>query len=142
MSPSLLSAPRNADGGGPYYAGKASRLEPTAWALLALHAAGERVSADPLLAWPRRDGWLVDRGGDAVNVAFNALAAIVLAALGAPAVAIAPIQATLATARGEKYPPSTAHTTIWSLRCCAMKYSGPPKCHVPNAAVTCAITTP
>ncbi len=70
--PSLLAA-RNPDGGWPYYAGKTSRLEPTVWALLALHAAGERVSLDPLLAWPRRDGWFVDRSSDAVNVGFNAL---------------------------------------------------------------------
>ncbi len=68
-----LIAARNPDGGWPYYAGKTSRLEPTAWALLALHAAGERVSLDPLLAWPRRDGWFLDRSSDGVNVGFNAL---------------------------------------------------------------------
>ena len=39
------------------------------------------MSLDPLLAWPRRDGWFLDRSSDAVNVGFNALAGIVLGAL-------------------------------------------------------------
>ena len=76
-----LLAARNPDGGWPYYAGKTSRLEPTAWALLALRAAGDRVSLDPLLAWPRRDGWFLDRSSDAVNVGFNGLLAVALGAL-------------------------------------------------------------
>ena len=58
---SLLAA-RNPDGGWPYYAGKTSRLEPTTWALLALRETGDPVSLDPLLDWPRRDGWIHLRG--------------------------------------------------------------------------------
>ena len=72
-----LRALRNADGGWPYYKGKTSRLEPTCWALLALQAAGEKVSLDVLQQWPRRDGWFVDKSSDAVNVAFNGLAALI-----------------------------------------------------------------
>ena len=35
---------RNADGGWPYYRGKASRLEPTAWSAIALAALAPRVA--------------------------------------------------------------------------------------------------
>jgi hypothetical protein len=70
---------RNADGGWGYYPGKASRLEPTCWALLALarHAGGP-VDIDPLRKWPRDANWLADTAGAPVNYAFNALAAIAL----------------------------------------------------------------
>lgn len=98
----VLLAARNPDGGWPYYSGKISRLEPTAWALLALHAAGERVSIDPLSAWPRRDGWFLDRSSDAVNVGFNGLAAVVLRSLNAPGELIAPLRAAIIDAKGEK----------------------------------------
>jgi hypothetical protein len=78
---------RNPDGGWPYYAGKASRIEPTCWAVLALAASapGPRGAAgaaapeiEPLLRWPVQDGWLVDVAGAPVNYAFNALAGIAL----------------------------------------------------------------
>lgn len=115
-SPRDLLSLRNPDGGWPYYAGKASRLEPTAWALLALRAAGEPVTAEPLVAWPRRNGWLVDRSSGAVNVAFNALAAIVLTALGAPAAVVAPLRGALVTARGQKIAPSTINRQDNSLQ--------------------------
>ena len=98
---SLLAA-RNPDGGWPYYAGKTSRLEPTAWALLALREAGDRVSLDPLLAWPRRDGWFLDRSSDAVNVGFNGLLAVALARLSAPADVTSPLRQALIAAKGEK----------------------------------------
>ncbi len=48
-----LLAARNPDGGWPYYAGKTSRLEPTAWALLAL-ARGGRTRVTRPLCWPGR----------------------------------------------------------------------------------------
>ena len=108
LQQSLLSS-RNTDGGWPYYAGKTSRLEPTVWALLALHAAGERVPLDALLAWPRRDGWFVDRSSDAVNICFNALAAIGLAALAPDAPAGAALATALVTARGVKLPQSSTN---------------------------------
>jgi hypothetical protein len=81
-------------------------LEPTCWALLALSAAGERVSLDVLGAWPRRDGWFVDRSSDAVNVAFNGLAAATLAALAAPRAVSDGVREALVAAKGEKIAPS------------------------------------
>ena len=97
-----LRALRNADGGWPYYKGKTSRLEPTCWALLALQAAGEKVSSDVLQQWPRRDGWFVDKSSDAVNVAFNGLAALTLAALRAPAELSAALVSALVASKGAK----------------------------------------
>ena len=79
----LLEA-RNPDGGWPYFAGKASRLEPTAWALLALHAVGDPAARHPFSDWPRRGLWWLDKSSGEVNVAFNALAGVALSALGAP----------------------------------------------------------
>ena len=101
----LLDA-RNADGGWPYYRGKTSRLEPTAWALLALKSAGEPVSADVLGAWPRRDGLFVDRSSDAVNVAFNGMAAVALVALDAPPRDRSALGDGLIAAKGEQIGPS------------------------------------
>ncbi len=78
----LLSG-RNADGGWGYYPGKASRLEPTCWALLALDAGADgralRQSASPwLLRCQRPSGWLVEDPEWPVNIGFNALAAFML----------------------------------------------------------------
>ena len=82
-----LVAGRNADGGWGYYAGKASRLEPTCWALLALHSGLDSGTAapavpDPALAWlagrQQPSGWLVEHADWPVNIAFNALAAFTL----------------------------------------------------------------
>lgn len=93
---------RNPDGGWPYYPGKTSRLEPTCWALLALQAAGQKVSLDVLQQWPRRDGWFVDRSSEAVNVAFNGLAALTLAALNAPPGISNPLVSALVMSKGSK----------------------------------------
>ena len=73
-----LLAARNADGGWPYYPGRASRLESTVWALLALaREADTPLEIDRILRWPQQDGWLIDGPADApVNYAFNALAAL------------------------------------------------------------------
>ena len=69
----------NPDGGWPYYAGRASRLEPTCWALLALaQDAGRPPGIDVLRRWRSYDGWLIDVPGAPINVAFNALAALTL----------------------------------------------------------------
>jgi hypothetical protein len=97
-----LQGLRNPDGAWPYYAGKTSRLEPTCWALLALQAAGEKVSLDVLQGWPRRDGWFVDRSSDAVNVAFNGLAALTLAALNSPAEIRKPLVSALVASKGAR----------------------------------------
>jgi hypothetical protein len=73
-----LVAARNPDGGWGYYPQKATRLEPTAWALLALaRAANKPVDVDAFLRWPQKDGWLIDGPPSApANFAFNALAAL------------------------------------------------------------------
>jgi hypothetical protein len=97
-----LRAIRNPDGGWPYYPGKTSRLEPTCWALLALQAAGEKVSLDVLRQWPRREGWFVDRSSDAVNVAFNGLAALTLAALTSPPEFAGPLVSALVASKGAR----------------------------------------
>ena len=111
-----LLAGRNPDGGWPYYAGKSSRLEPTAWALLALQAAGEPVTADALTGWPRRDGWFVDRSSDEVNVAFNALAAIALRAIDPQGVLSAACGKVLVSAHGERIAPSSINRQDNSLQ--------------------------
>lgn len=74
---------RNADGGWGYYPGKASRLEPTCWALLALKGSVPAESLHGVLEqWPVRGGLLEERGGGDPNHGFHALALLVLAALG------------------------------------------------------------
>lgn len=77
-----LARTRNADGGWGYYAGKASRLEATCWAMLAVSTAGDAAGRDRLRTWPTRDGLLLERPGGSVNVAFHALALCVLSVLG------------------------------------------------------------
>jgi hypothetical protein len=78
-----LVAGRNADGGWGYYPGKASRLEPTCWALLALGSGEDsralRAATSTWLAQCQRPGgWLVENPEWPVNIAFNALAAFTL----------------------------------------------------------------
>jgi hypothetical protein len=85
-----IATAANASGGWPYVAGKASRIEPTCWALLALQ---EGETADrgspplaPHLAWlaqrQRQDGLLVDQDGAPPNFTANGLAACTLSQLG------------------------------------------------------------
>jgi hypothetical protein len=81
---SVLLTARNADGGWPYYRGKASRLEPTSAALLAFDALGEPMGNDVLERWPRRDGLFVDGQTEAVNYGFNGFAGLALARTGSP----------------------------------------------------------
>lgn len=111
-----LAALQNRDGGWPYYAGKTSRLEPTCWALLALHAAGRPASLSTLRTWPRQGAWFVDRGGDIVNVAFNGLAGLVLLSLGAASAEVTPLGQALMDCRGRKLPPSPAQRQDNSLQ--------------------------
>src|SRR5918993_4172413 len=73
----LLRA-RNADGGWGYQAGKATRLEPTCWALLALGGTLERTVLEQ---WPCAGGLLLERHGGTPNYAFHGQALIVLRAL-------------------------------------------------------------
>ena len=80
----LLLAARNADGGWGYYAGKASRLEPTCWALLALGGSPDarQESVRALAEWPVADNVLLERAGGQPNYAFHALALLTLRACG------------------------------------------------------------
>jgi hypothetical protein len=77
LTASLLRG-RNADGGWGYYPGKASRLEPTALATLALHHSGERPVGESLRQWPLIDGLLVEHSGGQPNYAFHGLAMLVM----------------------------------------------------------------
>jgi hypothetical protein len=74
----------NSDGGWGYGRGKASRLEPTCWAMLALADDGDapdnavlvRGAAARLTAWQGNDGLLMDIPGTPPNFAFNGLAGL------------------------------------------------------------------
>jgi hypothetical protein len=80
----LLIAGRNPDGGWGYYQGKRSRLEPTAWSVLALAGAGlgGATAGDALAAWPARDGLLLERADGEPNFGFQGLALLALHAAG------------------------------------------------------------
>jgi hypothetical protein len=87
-----LAATANGGGGWPYYSGKSSRIEPTAWALVALAATWQDNPAEwprflaPHLQWlagtQRRDGLLGDVSDAPPNLTSNGLAACVLSHLG------------------------------------------------------------
>jgi len=76
----------NGDGGWGYFPGKASRIEPTSWAILALLDSGATTadggSLNAALAriagWQRADGLLADVPAAPPNLAFSGLAAIVI----------------------------------------------------------------
>src|SRR5438552_387677 len=79
-----LTMAANADGGWSYYRGKASRLEPSAWALMALSGHGVNGArsnlidqAQFLIRAQQPDGWLVENPTWPLNLAFNALVAFV-----------------------------------------------------------------
>jgi hypothetical protein len=78
----ILLRARNRDSAWGYHAGKSSRLEPTAWATLALHGTTTDV-ADTLRHWPSADGLLLERGaGGTPNFAFHGLALLTMQACG------------------------------------------------------------
>ena len=113
----LLRA-RNADGGWGYGPGKASRLEPTCWALLAL---GGTVEPTALQHWPSADGILVERRGGSSNYAFHGQALLVLRSLtvehvvGNAALVAALQRVKGATIRGSKVnrQDNTLHAWSW-----------------------------
>lgn len=76
----FLRRGRNGDGGWGYQPGKSSRLEPTAWATLALGFEGAE-NGDVLRTWPVNGGLLRERPGGAPNYGFHGLALLVLRAL-------------------------------------------------------------
>jgi hypothetical protein len=80
----VLLQSRNKDGGWGYYGGKASRLEPTCWALLAL---GSAVDDAVLRNWPLKDGLLIDPNSPTPNFGFHGLALLTLLARGVEHVA-------------------------------------------------------
>ena len=71
----FLLRTRNADGGWGYQPGKASRLEPTCWASLAL---GNTLERRVLEQWPCAEGLLLERVSGTPNYAFHAQALIAL----------------------------------------------------------------
>jgi len=75
-----LLAGRNSDGGWGYARGKASRLEPTSCAVLAL--GDPQIAREALASWPVRDGLLLERSGGEPNYGFHALALIAFGASG------------------------------------------------------------
>lgn len=78
----ILLRGRNADGGWGYHPGKSSRLEPTAWATLALHNATAQ-DADALRHWPSVNGLLLERAeGGTPNFAFHGLTLLAMLACG------------------------------------------------------------
>lgn len=82
----ILESSVNTDGGWGYVQGKSSRLEPTCWALLALHDSGAGPLAAGLVEtgfarlaeWQRADGLLAETPAASPNLAFNGLAALVV----------------------------------------------------------------
>lgn len=81
-----------ADGGWAYYPDKASRIEPTAWALLALGVTGQdeptrQAALDWLASLRHQNGLLVDPGATHPNAAWNGVALLMLAGLEDPAAA-------------------------------------------------------
>lgn len=70
---------RNSDGGWGYYRGKASRLEPTSWALLALAGrSGSPEFGRALRDWPSSQGLLLESPGAGSNFGFHAVALLAL----------------------------------------------------------------
>ena len=109
----LLRA-RNADGGWGYQAGKASRLEPTCWAILAL---GSTLERRVLEQWPCAEGLLLERHGGAPNYAFHGQALIVLRALNLEhAAGNRTLLAALQRVKGTRLPASTINRQDNSLQ--------------------------
>ena len=109
----LLRA-RNADGGWGYQPGKASRLEPTCWASLAL---GRTLEHNVLEQWSCADGLLLERNGGAPNYAFHAQALLALRALNLEhAAGNRTLLAALQRVKGTAMPPSTINRQDNSLQ--------------------------
>ena len=109
----LLRA-RNADGGWGYQVGKASRLEPTCWAILALGGTLERTVLEQ---WPCAEGLLLERHGGAPNYAFHGQALIVLRALSLEhAAGNRTLLAALQRVKGKGLPASTINRQDNSLQ--------------------------
>jgi hypothetical protein len=109
----LLRA-RNHDGGWGYQPGKASRLEPTCWAFLAL---GSTLERSVLEQWPCAEGLLLERHGGAANYAFHGQALIVFRWLNIEhAAGNRTLLAALQRVKGTALPPSTINRQDNSLQ--------------------------
>lgn len=105
---------RNADGGWGYQPGRASRLEPTCWAVLALGGTLERTALEQ---WPCAEGLLLERHGAAPNSAFHGQALIVLRALNLEhAAGNRALLAALQRVKGTRLPPSEVNRQDNSLQ--------------------------
>ncbi len=113
----VLAAGRNADGGWGYYPGKASRLEPTCWALLALAGRSDTPDGRRVLEqWPVASGLLLD-GPGLPNYGFHGIGLLALHALGLEhAAGNATLVASLQRARGKALAPSTINRQDNSLQ--------------------------
>jgi hypothetical protein len=119
-----LTRSANPQGGWSYYRGKASRLEPTCWALLALgQDASRKVETDLvhrrfLEKCHRPEGWLVEDVHWPINIAFNALVAFTW--LNRPDFAseekLATLLRWLTAAKGVQAPESTSYRQDNSLQ--------------------------
>ena len=109
----LLGA-RNADGGWGYQPGRASRLEPTCWASLAL---GNTLEHRVLKQWPCAEGLLLERDHGTPNYAFHAQALIALRALNLEhAAGNRTLLGALQRVKGTSLPPSTINRQDNSLQ--------------------------
>jgi hypothetical protein len=72
---------QNADGGWGYFPGKSSRLEPTAFAALALAGTADGAAAAAVLRrWPSTDDLLLERPGGEPNYGFHGVALLAMLA--------------------------------------------------------------
>ena len=117
-----LRASVNADGGWGYFPGKASRLEPTSWCLLALLNAPAIGACEDLVQgalaclarWQVSRGSLSDVSGTLPNYAFNGLAAVAIrdalasrdGAARQPAVRLEALLAAISSAEGIRSRPT------------------------------------
>jgi hypothetical protein len=99
-----LASSRNPDGGWGYYRGKRSRIEPTAWALLAWQALGRPTDVSAVRSWTRQDGLVRDDGTGQVNLGFNGLLGVMLSAIAPTSPELPPLWRSLMAARGIKLP--------------------------------------
>lgn len=100
-----LNAARNPDGGFGYYAGKRSRIEPTAW--VALTPSSEAARAVTWLAEAQGDdGWVRDDRRAPINYAFNALALLAFLTDPHTWVRAERLGQALLQVKGLSYPPS------------------------------------
>ncbi|MFN8059267.1 MAG: hypothetical protein U0Q12_08875 [Vicinamibacterales bacterium] len=98
---------RSADGTWGYAEGRAGRLEPTAWAAIALSGSSSPPVADEVLrSWPSAQGLYHESRTTPVNVTFNGLALLALLASGRPGAASTALLRALLAKSGRTLPDS------------------------------------